>query len=143
MAKVATVKNISRGNFFLSLHQITPNKRFDLKPNSEVPLNEDELAYLMNDCQGAFRKGYLEIIKVDDKVKENIDIIKTENKLSEEGIDALLDLAPSKMKTKLAKIDASHLLKEIRQKAEELNKSNKVMEAIDARIKEVADGLVL
>ena len=143
MAKAATIKNISRGNFFLSLHQITPNKSFDLKPNSEVPVTEDELAYLMNDCQGAFKKGYLEVVKVDDNVKEHVDIVETENKMTEDEILALLDLAPSRMKTKLAKIDASHLLKEIRQKAEELNKSNKVMEAIDARIKEVAEGLVL
>lgn len=142
MAKVATIKNISRGDFMLSLHRIS-GKGFTLKPNGEVPVTEDELAYLMNDCQGAFKKGYLEVIKVNDSVKENIDIVETENKMTEDEILALLDLAPSRMKPKLAKIEASHLLKEIRQTAEELNKNNKVIEAIDARIKEVADSLVL
>lgn len=141
MAKVANIRNVSKGNFLLSLHQVSSGKSFKMKPNSVVSVDEDELNYLMNECQGAFKKGYLEVVDVDKECK--IDIVKTENVMSDEEIEALLNAQFTKIKSQINKIEETRLLKEIRQKAEELNKSNKVLELIDARIKEVADSLVL
>lgn len=141
MAKVANIKNVSKGNFLLSLNQVTAGRSFKMKPNSVVSVDEDELNYLMNDCQGAFKKGYLQVIDLDEECK--IDIVETENVMSDEEIEALLNAQYQKIKSQINKIEETRLLKEIRQKAEELNKSTKVIELIDARIKEVADSLVL
>lgn len=141
MANKAKIKNVSRSLFFLSLDQVSRGKHFELKPNSVVTVNEDELNYLMTECPRAFKKGYLEVIDSGDI--SNVDIIETENKMTEEEIEELLNYQFTKMKSHLNKITASHLLKDIRAKAEELNKSNKVIEVIDNRIKEVANSLVL
>lgn len=141
MAKVANIKNVSKGSFLLSLNQVTPGRSFKMKPGSLVSVDEDELNYLMNDCQGAFKKGYLQVVDLDEECK--IDIVETENVMSDEEIETLLNAQFTKIKSQINKIEESRLLKEIRQKADELNKSNKVLELIDARIKEVADSLVL
>ena len=58
MAKVANIKNVSKHNFFLSLNQVSAGRNFKMKPNSLVSVDEDELNYLMNECAGAFKKGY-------------------------------------------------------------------------------------
>lgn len=141
MANQAKIKNISRGNFFLSLDQVSRGKHFELRPNSVVTVNEDELNYLMVECPNAFKKGYLEVI--DTGEIKDVDVIETENKMTDAEIEQLLGYQFAKMKSQLNKITATHLLKDIRAKAEELNKSNKVIEVIDNRIKEVADSLVL
>lgn len=141
MAKVANIKNVSKGKFILSLNQVSEGKSFEMKPNSIVSVDEDELNYLMNECQGAFKKGYLEVVDLDKDVK--VDIVKTENVMSDEEIEELLNAPFAKMKSNINKIEETRLLKEIRQKAEELNKSAKALEIIDNRIKEVANSLVL
>lgn len=137
----AKIKNVSRGLFFLSLDNVTRGKRFEMRPGSVVTVDEDELNYLMTECPNAFKKGYLEV--VDGEKIEDIEIISTENKMSNEEIEQLLNSQFTKIKSQLNKITATHLLKQIRAKAEELNKSNKTIELIDSRIKEVADSLVL
>lgn len=137
----AKIKNVSRGLFFLSLDNVTRGKRFEMRPGSVVTVDEDELNYLMTECPNAFKKGYLEV--VDGEKIEDIEIISTENKMSNEEIEQLLNSQFTKIKSQLNKITATHLLKQIRVKAEELNKSNKTIELIDSRIKEVADSLVL
>lgn len=141
MAKVANIKNVSKGSFLLSLNQVTAGRSFKMKPNSLVGVDEDELNYLMNECQGAFTKGYLQVVDIDEDCK--IDIVKTENVMSDEEIENLLNSPFAKIKSSINKIDETRLLKEIRQKAEALNKSNKTLEIIDERIKQVADSLVL
>lgn len=141
MANQAKIKNVSRTHFFLSLDQVTRGKHFELKPNSVVTVNEDELNYLMVECPNAFKKGYLEV--VDTGEIKDVEVVETENKMTDEEMEELLGYPFAKMKSQMNKITATHLLKEIRAKAEELNKSNKVIEVIDNRIKEVADSLVL
>jgi hypothetical protein len=141
MAKKAKIKNISKCNFILSLDTVNRGKRFDMKPDAAVFVDEDELNYLMTECQGAFKKGYLEVVSKDADIE--VEVIETENKMSDEEIEELLNSPFTKIKSQVNKITASHLLKEIRAKAEELNKSNKTIEIIDSRIAEVADSLVL
>ena len=141
MAKVANIKNVSKHNFLLSLNQVSAGRIFKMKPNSVVSVDEDELNYLMNECQGAFGKGYLQVIELDKDCK--VDIVETKNVMSDEQMETLLNSPFNKIKSEIKKIEESRLLKELRQKAEELNKSSKVLELIDVRIAEVATSLVL
>lgn len=139
--KIAKVKNISSMNFLLTLDEVSKGKKFNLKPNSTVGIDEDELNYLTNECPNAFKKGYLEIIDLDEGT--GLEAPVTENKMTEEEMESLLNAQFNKIKSQVSKIEVSHVLKELRIKAEEMNKSNKVLEIIDERIKEVADSLVL
>lgn len=141
MANKAKIKNVSRSNFYLSLDNVTRGKRFEMRPSSVVTVDEDELNYLMTECPNAFKKGYLEVIGKDEDI--SIDIVKTENVMSDDEIVELLNSPFTKIKSSIGKINATHLLKEIRSKAEELNKSNKTIEIIDNRIREISDSLVL
>lgn len=139
--KVAKVKNISSSNFLLTFDEINKGKKFNLKPNSAVAIDEDELNYLNNECPNAFKKGYLKIVDVEDGV--TVDIPVTENEMTESDMEELLGSPFAKIKSQVGKITESHILKDLRMKAEEMNKSSKVMDIIDERIKEVADSLVL
>lgn len=139
--KICKVKNVSRSDFLLTFELIEKGKRFTLKPNSSVAIDEDELNYLVNECSGCFQKGYLEIVDLEPTA--TVDVPATENKMTDEEMEELLNYPFAKLKSHVNKIDVSHLLKELRIKAEEMNKSSKVIEIIDARIAEVADSLVL
>lgn len=139
--KICKVKNVSRSDFLLTFELIEKGKRFTLKPNSSVAIDEDELNYLVNECSGCFQKGYLEIVDLEPTA--TVDVPTTENKMTDEEMEELLNYPFAKLKSHVNKIDVSHLLKELRIKAEEMNKSSKVIEIIDARIAEVADSLVL
>lgn len=140
-AKICKVKNISRRDFVLTFEEIEKGKKFKMRPDSTVAIDEDELNYLNNECPNAFKKGYLKIVDFDESV--TADIPETENEMTEKEMEQLLNAQFTKMKSQINKIEVSHLLKELRTKAEELNKSSKVIDVIDARIKEVADSLVL
>ena len=140
-AKICKVKNISRRDFVLTFEEIEKGKKFKMRPDSTVAIDEDELNYLNNECPNAFKKGYLKIVDFDESV--TADIPETENEMTKKEMEQLLNAQFTKMKSQINKIEVSHLLKELRTKAEELNKSSKVIDVIDARIKEVADSLVL
>lgn len=139
--KICKVVNISTGEFMLSFDQIEKGKKFVMRPNSAVAIDADELNYLTNECPNAFKKGYLKI--VDLKEDAGVDAPVTENEYTEEQIDEILNSPFAKMKSTVKKIEVSHVLKTMRMRAEELNKSSKTIEIIDERIKEVADSLVL
>lgn len=139
--KVCKVKNVSVREFLLTFDEIEKGKKFNMKPNSEVAIDEDELVYLTNECPNAFKKGYLEIVDLDDST--GLDAPVTENKMTEAEMEELLNSPFAKIKSQVNKIEVSHLLKELRVKAEEMEKSSKTIEIIDNRIKEVADSLVL
>ena len=139
--KVCKVKNVSVREFLLTFDEIEKGKKFNMKPNSDVAIDEDELVYLTNECPNAFKKGYLEIVDLDDST--GLDAPVTENKMTEAEMEELLNSPFAKIKSQVNKIEVSHLLKELRVKAEEMEKSSKTIEIIDNRIKEVADSLVL
>jgi hypothetical protein len=139
--KICKVKNVSHSDFLLTFEMIEKGKRFTLKPNASVAIDEDELNYLKNECEGCFKKGFLEIVDLDESVVADVPV--TENKMTEEQMEEILSYPFPKLKSQINKIEVTHLLKELRIKAEEMNKSSKVIEIIDARIAEVADSLVL
>lgn len=139
--KIAKVKNVSVREFNLTFEEIEKGKKFTMQPNSTVAIDEDELIYLTNECPNAFKKGYLEIIDLDEST--GLEAPVTENKMTEDEMEELLNSPFTKIKSQVNKIEVTHLLKELRVKAEEMDKSSKVMDVIDSRIKEVADSLVL
>lgn len=139
--KICKVKNISNGVFVLALDEVEKGKRFKMRPNSEVAITEDELNYLNNECSGAFALGYLEIVDLNED--SGVDAPETHNKLTDEDMEDMLNAPFMKFKSQVGKIEVSHVLKDLRMKAEEMNKSNKIIEIIDARIEQVADSLVL
>lgn len=139
--KVAKVLNISSADFLLTFDEIEKGKKFNLSPNASVAIDEDELNYLNNECPNAFKKGYLKIVDIEDGV--TVDIPVTENEMTDSDMEELLNSPFTRIKSQVKKIEESHVLKDLRMKAEEMNKSSKVMDIIDERIKEVADSLVL
>lgn len=139
--KICKVRNCSMGNFILTFEEIEKGKRFNLQPNATVAIDSDELNYLTNECPNAFKHGYLEIIDLDKD--SSVDAPVTENKMDEKQMEDILNAPFMKMKSEINKIEVSHVLKELRIKAEDLGKSTKVLDIIDARIEQVADSLVL
>ena len=129
--------------FYLSLERVTDKKVHILKQQSVVGVTEEELNYLMNECKNAFLKGYLKVELVDEKIAETTEIVEPEVEYNEESIRALLTLSQVKIKAQLSKINATHILKDIRIMAEEMGKPVKVIEMIDLRIREVTDSLVI
>ena len=139
--KICKVRNWSMGNFILTFEEIEKGKKFELKPNGTIAIDSDELNYLTNECPNAFKMGYLEIIDLDKS--KGVDAPITENKMDEKEMESILSGNFNTMKSKINKIETSHILKELRIKAEEMGKNTKVLDLIDERIEQVADSLVL
>lgn len=139
--KLIKVKNVSRGNFHIALDFVTPGKYYDLKPNMEVGLTQEEYMYLSTACPGSFKKGFIKVMAVDPKA--DVEVIESENVMSNDDIEKLLDYSLPTLKKKLADIDSLNLLRDIRQKADDEGKKEPFMKAIDERIKAVSDGALL
>lgn len=139
MANVAKIKNVSSGEFILTLDMVTRGKTYTLNPNSEVGVTEDELNYLTVECPNAFKNGFLKAIALN----ETVEVPVTENEYDDKAIKELLSSPTNSIKKKLKTITAGHVLKEILHEAQEQNKSNAVIEAIEDRIKEISDSLVI
>lgn len=139
--KMVKVKNVSRSDFGLSLDFVTEGKHLSLKPNTVVPLTEDEYMYLTTQCPGSFSKGFLEVVDIDEKIAN--EKIESQNVMSNEDIEKLLGYSLTTFKKKLDDIDSSTLLKDIRVKAIELGKAEKFIAEIEDKIKELSEGSVL
>lgn len=139
--KICKVKNVSSHEFTLTFERIEKGKVFVMKPNATVSIDADELNYLNNECSGAFSKGYLQIVDLQEG--STVDAPETKNAMTREEMEEILNSSFAKMKSQINKIEMSHVLKDLRLMAEEMNKSSKVIELIDARIEQVADSLVL
>lgn len=141
MEKLFKVKNISRADFHLSLDFVKEGKHYDLKPNTVVNLTVEEMDYLTTQCQGAFVKGFLQVVE-DEKTK-NYDIPVAENVMSEKEIEDLMSLKLPQFKKAIAGITSLHLIKDIRKVADEHDKKETFMKAIDEKIAELAEGSIL
>ena len=138
MAKLFKVKNVSRANYHLSLDFVKEGKHFDLKPNTVVNLTVEEMDYLSTQCQGAFTKGFLQVIE-DENIKD-YDIPVAENVMTEKEIEDLMSLKLPQFKKAIAGITSLHLIKDIRKVADEHDKKETFMKAIDEKIAELAEG---
>lgn len=138
MAKLFKVKNVSRAEFHLSLDFVKEGKHFDLKPNTVVNLTVEEMDYLSTQCQGAFTKGFLQV--VEDENTKDYDIPESENVMTEKEIEDLMSLKLPQFKKAIAGITSLHLIKDIRKVADENDKKETFMKAIDEKIAELAEG---
>ena len=139
MEKLIKVKNVSRANFYLSLDFVKEGKSYDLKPNTVVNLTVEEMDYLSTQCSGAFTKGFLQVVELDDKVKD-YDVPETGNVMTEKEIEDLMSLKLPQFRKAIAEITSLHLIKDIRKVADEHNAKETFMKVIDEKITELAEG---
>ena len=139
--KFVKVRNISRGYLFLDLGVENDNKVIQMKPDSTAAISETAWNYLVNQCPNLFHNGDIELVSAPDDA--DIEKIETENVYSDKDIAKLVEKNLAPFKKEIAKIDSLSVIKDIRLKAQEEGKSKGFMEAIDAKIKELADGSLL
>ena len=139
--KFVKVRNTSRGYLFLDLGVENDNKVIQMKPDSTAAISETAWNYLVNQCPNLFHNGDIELVSAPDDA--DIEKIETENVYSDKDIAKLVEKSLAPFKKEIAKIDSLSVIKDIRLKAQEEGKSKGFMEAIDAKIKELADGSLL
>lgn len=139
--KMVKVKNISRNDFGVSLNFVTENKHVNLKPGVVLPLTADEYTYLSTQCPGAFTKGFLQVVEIDPSLES--EKIESENVASVSDIEKMLELTLPKFKKEISEVECVSLLRDIRTKAIEMDKSERFMEEIDAQITKFAGGSIL
>ena len=139
--KFVKVRNTSRGYLFLDLGVENDNKVIQMKPDSTAAISETAWNYLVNQCPNLFRNGDIKLVSAPDDA--DVEKIETENVYSDKDIAKLVEKNLAPFKKEIAKIDSLSVIKDIRLKAQEEGKSKGFMEAIDAKIKELADGSLL
>lgn len=139
--KFVKVRNTSRGYLFLDLGVENDNKVIQMKPDSTAAISETAWNYLVNQCPNLFHNGDIELVSAPDDA--DVEKIETENVYSDKDIAKLVEKNLAPFKKEIAKIDSLSVIKDIRLKAQEEGKSKGFMEAIDAKIKELADGSLL
>lgn len=139
--KFVKVKNTSRGYLFLDLGVENDNKVIQMKPDSTAAISETAWNYLVNQCPNLFHNGDIELVSAPNDA--DIEKIETENVYSDEDIAKLVEKKLAPFKKEIAKIDSLSVIKDIRLKAQDEGKSKGFMEAIDERIKELANGSLL
>lgn len=139
--KFVKVRNTSRGYLFLDLGVENDNKVIQMKPDSTAAISETAWNYLVNQCPNLFHNGDIEMVSAPDDA--DVEKIETENIYSDKDIAKLVEKNLASFKKEIAKIDSLSVIKDIRLKAQEEGKSKGFMEAIDAKIKELADGSLL
>lgn len=139
--KFVKVRNTSRGYLFLDLGVENDNKVIQMKPDSTAAVSETAWNYLVNQCPNLFHNGDIEMVSAPDDA--DVEKIETENVYSDKDIAKLVEKSLAPFKKEIAKIDSLSVIKDIRLKAQEEGKSKGFMEAIDAKIKELADGSLL
>lgn len=127
----------------LTSHKVTVNltdfngRKIVVMPKLTGILTEEELAYVMNTSK-VFQKGTL---KVENKESLSEDIfvedLESKNALSDEDIKAILGKAQKTIKKELDGIDNIHVAKRMLTVANELDKSVKVIDMIEARIEDL------
>lgn len=139
--KFVKIHNTSRGSLFLDLGVENDNKVIQMKPDSTAAISETAWNYLVNQCPNLFHNGDIELVSAPDDA--DIEKIETENVYSDEDIAKLVEKKLAPFKKEIAKIDSLSVIKDIRLKAQDEGKSKGFMEAIDERIKELANGSLL
>lgn len=139
--KFVKIKNTSRGYLFLDLGVENDNKVIEMKPNVTAAITETAWNYLVNQCPNLFKNGDIELVSAPKGAE--IEEVESENVYSDEDITKLVEKTIKPFKTAIAKIDSLSVLKDIRLKATEEGKTKPFMDAIDEKIKELADGSLL
>ena len=133
---------MSRGNFDLSLDFVKEGRFISLKDGTTFILTEDEYDYLKEQCSGAFKNGFLEVIGMDDDVKA--EKINSENVMTDEEIEKKLGLAIASFRKFVKTVTSEKLLADIFKAAVAASKDEKYLDAVTKQIKELGyDALVL
>lgn len=135
--KYVKIKNTSRGHLFLDLGMENGNKVIAMKPDATTAITTSAWEYLVNSCPNLFKYGDVELV---DKKGTDVEVVETQNLYSNEDIAKLVEKNLTQFKKELNKIDSLSVLKDIRLKASEEGKSKGFMEALDAKIAELANG---
>lgn len=141
MSEKIKIQNISRGLYFLNLDFVKEGKVVELPKDAFYDLNEDEYSYLSTQCKGAFEGGYLKVVSAPTSV--DVEEVNTSNQKSIEDIEKLMELNLTKFRSEIKKITNLALMKDIRDVAVAKDKTDKFIEEIDKKIKELAEGSVL
>lgn len=141
MAEKIKIQNISRSLYFLNLGFVKEGKVVRLPQGAIYDANEDEFSYLMTQCKGAFDQGRLKVLSAPASIE--IEEVNESNQKSVEDIEHLMDLTLTKFRSELKDITSLALVKDIRDMAVERNKTDKFIDEIDKKIKELADGSIL
>lgn len=137
-SKYVKVRNTSRGYLFLDL-KMAGGKVIEMKADSTAAITTDEYDYLINSCPNLFKGGDLILVNP----TKDIETIESENVLSNDDIAKLVELNLTKFKKEIENITSLSVMKDIRTKAVEEDKTKKFMEVIDEKITELADGSIL
>lgn len=140
MKEMVKIKNISRKPYSLNLSDVTKGRVLLLQPETSVPVNLDEYAYLTTQCPGAFEKGFLAVVETADA---NIDIVESKNAMTMEQIEEMMSLSIPKLKAKLADVTCLALARDIYKTALEHEKSDKFVAEIEKKVTELAEGSIL
>lgn len=141
MSEKIRIQNISRATYFLSLEFVKEGKVVELPDGAFYDLTEDEFSYLNTQCHGVFEKGRLKVISAPAAIE--VEEVNTANQKSTEDIEKLMDLTLAKFRAEVKNITSLALMKDIRDVAVERGKTDKFIEEIDKKIKELADGSIL
>lgn len=122
-------------------HEVTINlKEFNgrvipIKGNGIAMLEEDELAYVVTSSQ-VFNRGTLRVANKQELTVIDKSDLESPNALTDEEVVAMLKNQKA-LETALLQIDNERVLKRVLEKANELNKSVKMVGMIEARIEEL------
>lgn len=131
--------NVSRADFDLSLDFVKEGKIVHLKKDASCIINKEEYDYLKEQCRGMFENGFIEVLSV----PEDEELVESENVMSDEDIEKLFGYKIVTFKNKLNDITSQKLLKDIYRKAIDEGKQATFIKAIESRIKEVNESIVL
>lgn len=141
MSEKIKIQNISRGLYFLNLGFVKEGKVVRLPQGAIYDASEDEYSYLITQCKGAFDKGRLKVVSAPAEI--DVEEVNESNQKSFDDIEKLMDLNLTKFRAEIKNITSLELMKDIRDAAVERNKTDKFMDEIDKKIKELADGAIL
>lgn len=130
------IQSLSKANGRINLTEFN-GKSYPIKAKSSVKITEDELSYLMN-SSNALKDGTLKVMN-EEILSADIDKdeLVTDNAFSDRDIEELLKKQFKAIESGLNKIDNIDVVKRILEKANELDKSVKVVGLIENRIEKL------
>lgn len=136
--KNVKVENTTKSRVTINLKGFN-DKCYAVKAKGSVAIDEDELNYIMNTSQ-VFKMGTLRVVNKEELV-DSVDVTELEspNALSDAGIDLFLKKTQKSLMTELEKIDSIQVIQKILDRANELDKTVRVIEMIETRLEQLLE----
>jgi len=134
--KNVKIQNLNASKIRLNFIKLN-GRTVPIAGNGIAKITEDELLYLMNNSQ-AIKKGSIKVIN-EDELSNDIDKedLLSPNVLTEDEIVELLKKSQATVKKEIAEIDSLEVIERIFNKANELDKSVKLIAIIEERLEEL------